>query len=162
MSKSWQHHGLQRARLLCPPLSPRVCSNSCLLSRRISNHLVLCSSLYVLSSIFPSIKIFSNELTLHIKWLKDFIFRFSNSPSNESYGWFSLWLTGLISLQSKGLLEQVETNLIQSKQKNNNNQTKPQTLIHMWRRKEFFSMKIFSNFPSFLSTAHPWPQALTF
>ena len=135
MSKSWQPHELQHARLLCPPLSPRVYSNSCLLSQWISNHLVLCSSLYLLSSIFPNIRIFSNELALHIRWLKDFIFRFSNSPSNESYGWFSLWLTGLISLQSKGLSEQVETNLVQSKQKNNNKQTKPQTLIHILKRK---------------------------
>ena len=162
MSESWQPHSWQHARLLCSSLSPRVCSNSCLLSRWISNHLDLCSFLYLLPFVFPRIRIFSNELALHIRSLKDFSFSFSNSPSNESCGWFSLWLTVLISLQSKDsqsslkpIWSKAKTNLVQSKQK-------PQTLIHMWRRKEFFSMRIFSNSPSFLSTAHFWSQALTF
>ena len=71
-----------------------------------SNHLVLCSPLF-LPSIFPSIKIFSDELALHIRWPKywSFSFSFSFSPSNEYSGldWFPLGLSGLISLQSKGL-----------------------------------------------------------
>jgi len=64
------------------------------------NHLVLCC-LLLLSSLFPSIRVFSNELALHIKWPKYWSFSFSISPSNEYSGWFPLELTGLISLHSK-------------------------------------------------------------
>ena len=59
----------------------------------------------LLPSIFPSIRVFSTELALHISWTKYWSFSFSNSPSNEYLGWSPLDLTGLISLQSKGLLE---------------------------------------------------------
>ena len=48
-----------------------------------SNHLILCHPLLLLSSIFPSIKVFSNESVLHIRWLKYWSFSFSISPSNE-------------------------------------------------------------------------------
>ena len=68
-----------------------------------SNHLILCHSLLLLPSIFPSIKVFSNESALHIKWPKYWSFSFSISPSNDYSGLISFTLTGLISLQSKGL-----------------------------------------------------------
>ena len=62
-----------------------------------SNHLVLCHSLILLPSIFPSIRVFSNELVLHIRWPKYWSFSFSISPSNEYLGlisfkidWFDL------------------------------------------------------------------------
>ena len=48
-----------------------------------SNHLILHHSLLLLPSIFPSIRIFSNELALRIKWPKNWSFTFSISPSNE-------------------------------------------------------------------------------
>ena len=48
-----------------------------------SNHLVLCSLLLLLPSIFPSIRVFSNESVLHTRWLKCWSFSFSISPSNE-------------------------------------------------------------------------------
>ena len=48
-----------------------------------SNHLILCHPLFLAPSIFPSIKVFSNELVLHIRWPKCWSFSFSNSPSNE-------------------------------------------------------------------------------
>ena len=48
-----------------------------------SNHLILCRPLLLLSSIFPSIMIFSNELALHTRWPKYWSFSFSISPSNE-------------------------------------------------------------------------------
>ena len=100
-----------------------------------SNHLILCQPLLLLPSIFPSIRIFSNESALHIRWLKYWSFSFSISsvqllrcvwlfatpwiaalqpslfitnslasilPMNIK-DWFPLELTGLISLQSKGL-----------------------------------------------------------
>ena len=69
-----------------------------------SNHLVLCRPLLLLPSIFPSIEIFSDEPALHITWPKYWSFSFSISPSSEySLGLFLLRVTGLISLQSKGL-----------------------------------------------------------
>ena len=58
-----------------------------------SNHLILCSLLLFLPSIFPSIRVFSNELALHIKWLKYWSFSFSTSTCNEysfSIEWFDL------------------------------------------------------------------------
>ena len=66
-----------------------------------SNHLILCCSLLLLPSIFPSIRVFSNESVLCIRWLK--YWSFGISPSNEYSGLIPLGLTGLISLQSKGL-----------------------------------------------------------
>ena len=48
-----------------------------------SNHLILCRPLFLLSSIFPSIRVFSNESVLHIRWLKYWSFSFSISPSNS-------------------------------------------------------------------------------
>ena len=48
-----------------------------------SNHLILCHPLFLLSSIFPCTSVFSNESALHIRWLKDWSFSFSISPSNE-------------------------------------------------------------------------------
>ena len=48
-----------------------------------SNHLILCSSLLILPSIFPMIRVFSNESILHIRWPKYWSFSFSISPSNE-------------------------------------------------------------------------------
>ena len=68
-----------------------------------SNHLILCCSLLLLPSIFPSIRVFSNESVLHIRWPK-----FWNSASASVLPmniqeWFPLGWTGWISLQSKGL-----------------------------------------------------------
>ena len=51
-----------------------------------SNHLILCHSLLFLPSIFPSIRVFSNELALHIRWPKYWSFSFNTSPSNEHSG----------------------------------------------------------------------------
>ena len=86
VSDSLWPHGLQHARLPCPSLSPRVCSDSCpsLLFQVIpSTYLILCCPLLLLPSIFPSIGIFSNELALLIRWSKYWSFNFSISPSNE-------------------------------------------------------------------------------
>ena len=80
------------SRTPCPSPSPRVHSNSCPLNRWLSsNHLILCCPLLLLPSIFPRIRIFSNELTLHIRWAKYWSFSISISPSSE--------YTGLISLR---------------------------------------------------------------
>ena len=66
-----------------------------------SNHLILCHPLLLLPSIFPSIKVFSSELSLCIRWPKYWSFRFSISPSNEYSGLISFrinWL-GLLAVQ---------------------------------------------------------------
>ena len=69
-----------------------------------SNHLILCRPLLLLPSVYPSIRVFSNESVFCIRWPKYWSFSFSISPSNEYSGqWFPLGLTGLISLQPKGL-----------------------------------------------------------
>ena len=84
MSDSLRPHGLQHARLLCSPLSPRVYSNSYPLSRSmLSNHLILCCLLLLLPSIFPSTRVFSKELALCIRWPKYWRFSFSISPPSE-------------------------------------------------------------------------------
>ena len=54
-----------------------------------SNHLILCCPLLLLPSIFPSIRVFSNESALHIRWPKDWSVSFSISPSNEHSGLIS-------------------------------------------------------------------------
>ena len=54
-----------------------------------SNHLILCCPLLLLPSIFPSIRVFSNESALHIRWPKDWSFSFSISPSKEHPGLIS-------------------------------------------------------------------------
>ena len=103
VSYSLQPHGLQLARLLCPSLSLGVCSNSSVELMMLSNHLILCCPLLLLFSIFPSIRDFSSELALRINWPEYWSFSFIISPSNEYSCLISLGLTGLISLQSKGL-----------------------------------------------------------
>ena len=65
-----------------------------------SNHLILCHPVLLLPSIFPSIRVFSSESVLHIRWPVYWSFSFSLSPSNEYSGPISF---GWISLQSKGL-----------------------------------------------------------
>ena len=67
-----------------------------------SNHLILWH-LLLLPSFFPSIRVFSNESALRIRWPKHWSFSFNISTSNEYSGLFPLEWTGWISLQSKGL-----------------------------------------------------------
>ena len=98
---SLQPHELQHARLLYPSLTPRVCSNSCPLSQwchpTISSS---CHPLLLPPSIFPSIRVFSNESVLRIRWSKYWSFSFSISPSIEYSGLISFrmdWLDLLCS-----------------------------------------------------------------
>ena len=74
-----------------------------------SNHLILCHPLLLLPSIFPSIRVFSNESVLHMSWPKYWSFSFSISPSNEYSGLISFrmdWF-GLLAVQGilKSLLQ---------------------------------------------------------
>ena len=78
-----QPHGLQHARLHCPSPSRRLLKLMSIESTMPSNHLILCCPHLLLSSIFPSIRVFFNELALRIMWPKYWSFSFSISPSNE-------------------------------------------------------------------------------
>ena len=81
-----------------------------------SNHLILCHPLLLLPSIFPSIRVFSNESVLHIRWPKYWSFSFSISPSVNIQNWFPLGWTGCISLQSKGLSRVFSNTTVQKHQ----------------------------------------------
>ena len=70
-----------------------------------SNHLILCRSLLLLPSIFPSIRVFSNEAVLHIRWPKHWSFSFSISPSNEHPGLISFKMDLLDLLAVQGTLK---------------------------------------------------------
>ena len=69
----------------------------------LSNHLILCRPLLLPPSIFPSVRVFSNEPALCIRWPKYWSFSFNISPFNEHSGLILFGCTGWISLQSKGL-----------------------------------------------------------
>ena len=91
MSNFLRPHGLQHARLPCPSPTLRAYSNSCPQSRSMpSNHLILCGPLLLLPLIFPSIRVFSNESVLCIRWPK--YWSFSICPSNEYSGLISFRL----------------------------------------------------------------------
>ena len=70
-----------------------------------SNHLILCHPLLLLPSIFPSIRVFSNESTLHIRWPKYCSFSFSISPSSEYSGLISFRTDWLDLLAVQGTLK---------------------------------------------------------
>ena len=79
-----------------------------------SIHLILCCPLLLPASVFPRIRIFSNESFLHIRWPKYWSFSFSISPSNENSGLISIRMDGWISLQSKGLSRVFYNTTVQS------------------------------------------------
>ena len=70
-----------------------------------SNHLILCCSLLLLPSVFPSLRVFSNESALHIRWPKIWSFSFSISPSNEYSGLISFRVDWLDLLAVQGTLK---------------------------------------------------------
>ena len=95
VSDSLWPRGLQHGRLSCPSPSPAVYSNSCPLSRWCHPTISSCHPLLLLPSIFPSIRVFSNESALLIRWPKYCSFSFSISLSNEYSGLISFridWL----------------------------------------------------------------------
>ena len=96
VSDSLRPHELQHSRPPCPSPTPRVYSNSMSIESVMpSNHLILCRPLLLPPSIFPSIRVFSNESALCIRWPKNWSFSFSICPSNEYSGLISFrmdWL----------------------------------------------------------------------
>ena len=81
-----------------------------------SSHLTLCHPLLLLPPIPPSIKIFSNESTLHMRWPKYWSFSFSIIPSKVILGLISFRMDWLISLQSKGLSRVFSNTTVQKHQ----------------------------------------------
>ena len=77
----------------------------CIESGMPSNHLILCHPLLLPPSIFPSIRVFSNESVLHIRWPKYWSFSFNISPSNEHLGLISFRMDWLDRLAVQGTHE---------------------------------------------------------
>ena len=103
---SLRPHGLQHTRLPCLSPTLRACSNSYPIKSVISsNNLILCHPRLLLPSIFPSVRVFSNELALHIRWPKYWSFSFRISPSNEYSGLISLRIDWFDLLAVQGTLK---------------------------------------------------------
>ena len=107
VSDSLRPHESQHARPPCPSPTPRVHPNSCPLMALVmpSSHLILCHPLLLLPSIPPSIRVFSNESTLRIRWPKHWSFSFSISPSNKHPGLISFRMDWLDLLTVQGTLK---------------------------------------------------------
>ena len=106
MSDSLRPHGLQHARQSCSSPTPGACSDSCPIESVMPlNHLILCHLLLLLTSIFPSIRVFSSESVLHIRWPKYWSFSFSISPSNEYSGLISFRMDWFDLLSVQGTLK---------------------------------------------------------
>ena len=100
----WPHES-QHARPPCPSPSPRVHSNLSIKSVMPSSHLILCRPLLLLPPIPPSIRVFSNESTLHMRWPKYWSFSFSIIPSKEHPGLISFMMDWLDLLAAQGTLK---------------------------------------------------------
>ena len=101
-----------------------------------SSHLILCRPLHLLPSVPPSIRVFSNESTLRMRWPKYWSFSFSIIPSKEHLGLISFrmdWLDLLDWLQSKGL-SRVSSNTTVQKHQFFSSQLSSQSIshIHTW------------------------------
>ena len=110
MSDSLQPQKLKHARLPRPSLSPRVCSDSCPLSRWCHPAISSSVSSLLLPSVFPSIRVFSNESVLCIRWPKYWSFCFSISLSNEYSGLISFRMDWLDLLAVQGTLKSLLQN----------------------------------------------------
>ena len=106
MSDSLWPHELQHARPPCPSPTPGVHSDSMSIkSVMSSSHLILCSPLLLLPPIPPSIRVFSNESALRMRWPNYRSFSFSISPSKEHPGLISFRMDWLDLLAVQGTLK---------------------------------------------------------
>ena len=116
VSDSLRPHELQHTRPPCPSPTPgsslRLMSIESVMP---SSHLILCRSLLLLPAIPPSIRVFSNESTLCMRWPKYWSFSFSIIPSKEIPGLISFRMDW-ISLQSKGLSRVFSNTTVQKHQ----------------------------------------------
>ena len=100
-------HGLQHPGLhvLHQPLRPSLFKLKSIESKMPSNHFIVCCPLLLLPSIFPSIRVFSNDSVLCNKWPKYWSFSFSSSPSNEYPGLISYRIDWFDLLAVQGTLK---------------------------------------------------------
>ena len=106
VSDSLRPHESQHARPPCPSPTPGVHSDSTSIESVMpSNHLILCHPLLLLPPIPPSIRVFSNESTLHMRWPKYWSFSFSIIPSKEIPGLISFRMDWLDLLAVQGTAE---------------------------------------------------------
>ena len=106
MSDSLWPHGLQHARPPCPSPKPRSSPKLMIIESVMpSSHLILCRPLLLLPSLFPNIRVFSNESVLRIRWPKYWSFSFNISPSNEHPGLISFRIDWLDLLAVQGTLK---------------------------------------------------------
>ena len=108
MSDSSQPHGLQHAKPPSITSSRSLVKLMSIESMMPSTHLILYHPLFLLPSIFPSIRFFSKELALRIRWPKYWSFSFSISPSNEHAGLISFRIDWLDLLAVQGTLKSLQ------------------------------------------------------
>ena len=111
MSNSLWPQGLQHTRFPCLSPTPQACSNS-----HPSTLLILCHPLLLLPSIFPSIRVFSNESVLHIRWPNYWSFSFSITPSSVYLGCISFRIDWFDLLAALGTLESSPASQLQKHQ----------------------------------------------
>ena len=118
MSDSLRPHEPQHIRPPCPSPTPGVHPNPCPLSYMSPcNHLIFCHPLLFLPSVFPSIRVFSNESALRIRWPMYWSFSFNNSPSNEHPGLiFSFGMEWLDLSAVQGTLRVFSNTTVQKQQ----------------------------------------------
>ena len=103
MSDSLKPHEPQHTRPPCPSTNSQSLPKLMYIESVMpSNHLIFCRPLFLLPSIFPSIRVFSNESALRIRWPKDWSFRFGISASNEHPGLISFRMDWLVLLAVQG------------------------------------------------------------
>ena len=105
VSESLRPHGLQHARPPCPSPTPGVHSNSCPFNQWCHPTSSSSCPLLLPPSVFSSIRLFSNESVLRIRWPKDWSFSFNISPSNEYSGVISFRMDSLDLLAVQGTLK---------------------------------------------------------
>ena len=137
VSDSLLHHGLQHAVFLSITNFWSLLKLMSITSVIPSNHLIPCHPLFLSPSIFPSIRVFSNESALRIRWPKYWSFRFSISPSNEYSGLISLRMDCLDLFAVQGTLK----SLLQ------HHSSKASVLWHL----PFFIVQLLHPFPNELS-----------
>jgi len=117
MFDSLRSHGLQHTRLPCPSPTPGVCSEPMSIELVMpSSHLILYRPLLLPPSIFPNIRVFSNESVLRMRWPKYWSFSFSISPSNEYSGPVSFRVDWLDLLAVQGALKSLLITTVQKHQ----------------------------------------------
>ena len=102
MSDSLRPHGSQYARPPCPSQFPKFTQTHVIEFVMSSSHLILCLPLLLLPPIPPSIRVFSNESALQMRWSKYWSFSFNISPSNEHPGLISSRMDSLDFLSVQG------------------------------------------------------------